>query len=171
MKSIHIIFLIDCSYSMNSHLINIINNINNFVKKNKYTPNLFLSVVSFSENINFIIRLKSINQVEELNINHFQMGGLTRLYDSICDILENFKIFNENRDCKQNLIIISDGEDNSSWRFNKESMNKLCDDSKKYNWTITNYNTNFIDDLTIPTIVFDINKEDDISDIFENLKI
>ena len=171
MKHIHIIFLIDCSYSMSSYLNCIINNINNFVKKNKNVPNLFLSVVSFSKNINFIIKLQSIDKVEEFNISQFDMSGLTSLYDSICDILVIFQDFNKNSECKQNLLIISDGEDNSSWRFNKQSMNKLCEESKAYNWTITNYNTNFIEDLIIPTILFDINNDDDISNIFKNMKI
>ena len=169
MKYNHVIFLIDCSYSMNPYLNNIINNLNNFIKKNKHVSNLFLSVVSFSKDTNFIIKLQNINDIQEFNINNFEMSGLTSLYDSICDILVTFQIYNENSN--QHLLIISDGEDNSSWRFNKESMNKLCEDSKNCNWTITNYNTNFIEDLIIPTIIFNINKEDDILNIFENLKI
>ena len=171
MKHNHVIFLIDCSYSMFRYLDSVVNNLNNYVKNNKHIPNLFLSVVTFSTGLDFIIKLQNINTVEEFNINQFNMNGLTRLYDSICDILVTFEEFNKNIECRQHLLIISDGEDNSSWRFNKESMNKLCDESKKYNWTITNYNTNFIKDLVIPTIVFDINNEDDISNIFENLKI
>jgi len=171
MKHNHVIFLIDCSYSMNYYLHSIVNNLNNFVKNNKHNPSLFLSVVSFSTGIHFIIKLQNIKDVYDFNIEQFSMSGLTRLYDSICDVLVTFEEFNKNRECQQNLLIISDGEDNSSWRFNKDSMNKLCDEYKNYNWTIINYNTNFIEDLTIPTIVFDINNEDDISNIFENLKI
>jgi len=171
MKHNHVIFLIDCSYSMNKYLNSIVNNLNNYVKNNKYITNLFLSVVTFSTGIHFIIKLQNIKDVQEFNINQFDMSGLTRLYDSICDVLITFEEFNKNIECRQNLLIISDGEDNSSWRFNKESMNKLCNEYKKYNWTIKNYNTNFIEDLSIPTIVFDINNEDDISNIFENLKI
>jgi uncharacterized protein YegL len=154
---------------MNHYLSSIVNNLNNFVKNNKHIPNLFLSVVTFSTGIHFIIKLQNIKDVQEFNINQFDMSGLTRLYDSICDVLVTFEEFNKNRECQQHLLIISDGEDNSSWRFNKESMNKLCDESKKYNWTIKNYNTNFIEDLTIPTIVFDINNEDDISTALINL--
>lgn len=169
MNQKHVIFLIDSSYSMNPYMNSILKNLNTFVKMNKYTKNLFLSVISFSMELKFIVKLQNISEVEEFNVNHFEMGGLTRLYDSICDVLVTFEMYKEN--CNQHLLIISDGVDNSSWRFNKDTMNKICDDRKKYNWIITNYNTNVIENLSIPTILFDIDNEDDISNIFENLKL
>jgi uncharacterized protein YegL len=168
MEHNHIIILIDCSYSMDSHLDNVVFGLNNFLKKLKekyaYSENIYLTVVCFSTNIKYILEYKNINIINNFSRFDFQTWGSTALYDSICDVILKFKDFNS----KTNLFIITDGDDNVSKIYSKQQTDDICNMAINSGlWNITHCHTD-MNILNIPTIKYDI---DDISNVFDMLKI
>ena len=98
------------------------------------------------------------------NSEIFEFRGFTSLYDSLCEIISYATVFKDDT----TIFVISDGEDNSSKNYDKESANKMCDiaiNIYKYNIIHCHTDTNI---LNIPTVTYDVN---DIEHIFENLKI
>lgn len=164
----HIIILIDCSYSMENILKEVVKGLNNFLEKIKiqyknYPINIFLTVASFSNNLKYIVEYKNINLINFFDENDFITWGSTALYDSICNIILKFQNNNNT-----NLYIITDGDDNMSKTYTKEQTNELCDMAIQSGlWKIIHCHTD-INILNIPTIKYDIN---DISNIFNMLTI
>ena len=71
------------------------------------------------------------------------------------------------------MYIITDGDDNSSKKYNKENSEELCQHARQSGlWNIIHFHT---DDVlvylnnTTANILY--KREDDLSDIFENLSI
>ena len=65
------------------------------------------------------------------------------------------------------FFIISDGEDNSSKKFNKQTTDQMLDISQKNNWKITHCHTD-TNILDIPTVTYNI---EDIGNLFDSLCI
>jgi uncharacterized protein YegL len=164
----HIIILIDTSYSMNRYILNVVKSLNNFIDKLKYTSNdVYISVASFNNNLTCIVDTININLVKEFNEKQFFIWGSTALYDSICETIKSFEY---NNDFHHNLFIISDGDDTVSQKYNKDSANKLCDEAISTGWNITHCSTE-ASELKVNSFIFDINNEDDISNIFNKMSI
>ena len=162
----HIIILLDTSLSMIIHVRNVLNGLNNFIKnlKNQKYNNVYLTLASFNNDISYLFQYININNLSEINENIFEFKGCTSLYDSLCEVISYASTFKDDT----HIFVISDGEDNSSKNYNKESANKMCEmaiNVYKYNIVHCHTDTNI---LNIPTITYDVN---DIEHIFENLKI
>ena len=162
----HIIILLDTSLSMIIHLKNLLIGLNNFIRnlKNHKYNNIYLTLALFSNDIRYLFEHTNMNDILEINENIFEFRGFTSLYDSLCEIISYATVFKDDT----TIFVISDGEDNSSKNYDKESANKMCDiaiNIYKYNIIHCHTDTNI---LNIPTVTYDVN---DIEHIFENLKI
>jgi uncharacterized protein YegL len=164
----HIIILVDTSYSMFNYINNVVISLNNFIKKLKEKEDSILITVGyFSNKISYITRYKNIKFVGNILPQEFIVYGSTALYDSICDVINNFSVINE---CYHTLFIISDGDDNVSTKYNREQANKMCEEVSKNNWKILHCNTDG-SQLNVQSIIFDIKNPDDIESLFERLQI
>jgi hypothetical protein len=94
----------------------------------------------------------------------FNSFGMTSLYDAIGQVLFEFGTISQ---YPSYFFIISDGEDNSSKNFNKETTDEILTISQKNNWKITHCHTD-TNILNIPTVTYDI---EDIDNLFNNLCI
>jgi hypothetical protein len=162
----HYIIAIDCSYSMDKHLSNLVYGLNNFIDKLKLTmkPNIYLTVCTFNISLKYIIEYKNIYFVNKFSNNEFYGISSTALYDSICSIILKFK---DNKD-KTKLFILTDGDDNASLRYSKKETNDFCNlVIQNGYWNIVHCHTD-LSILNIPTITYNI---DDISNIFDSLSI
>lgn len=164
----HYIILIDVSGSVQTFFYKVVDALNNFIRNKKYTEKCFITVCSFSSTIKFITTMQHIDNITSYSLSDFTIDGLTALYDSIGNIINGFK-----NNQKQNiLIILTDGDDNYSFKYKKHEIDKLCDEMTKfYNWTFIQYHTDNVLDIlnTSKSIVF--NTTDDLSNIFNNLSI
>jgi len=162
----HYIFLVDYSYSMCGHIPKIVTVINMFlaeVKKSGKT-NVLFSLASFSYRLVWIVKAANLNNIENIKNDDFKDAGSTSLYDSVCSVLLEFGCDSE---FKNIFYIITDGDDNNSFKFTRETTDELCDKAMKTNWTIKHFDTLNYQTLSVPTIKFDI---DDMSNLFNNMK-
>jgi len=162
----HYIFLVDYSYSMCSHIPKIVTVINMFLDELKKSgkTNILFSLASFSYRMRWIVNTINIQSVQNINNDDFKDPGSTSLYDSVCSVLLEFGC---DPNFKNTFYIITDGDDNNSFKFTRENTDELCDKAMKSNWTIKHFDTLSYQTLSVPTVKFDI---DDMSNLFNNMK-
>ena len=158
----HYIFLVDYSYSMNSHIPKIVNIINMFLSNVK--QNNIITLASFSNNLRWILKAVNISVINKISTNDFKEPGLTALYDSVSTILMEFAGFHPN--IKNYFYIITDGDDNCSTKFNRTNTDELCENAIKNGWNIKHFDTLNYQTLSIPKIKFDV---DNMSELFNNM--
>ena len=165
----HNIFLLDTSYSMQLYISKIINGLNNYIAKLKNLNNdIYITIIYFNNSATYLYNCVQIKNIDTINPNMFINFGTTALYDSVCDVLLNFR----KNICKNNLYIITDGDDNDSKRYNKENSEELCQHAKLSGlWNIIHFHTDEVLVFLNNTKNILYKREDDLSDIFENLSI
>ena len=165
----NVIIAVDTSYSMSGFIAQVINGLNNFLTKLKFLSNknresIYLSVVSFNTDVNYVIKSVNVNIIDKFYEYQFNSFGLTSLYDAICHVLLDF---GTTAQYPSYFFIISDGEDNSSKKFNKQTTDDMLNISQKNNWKITHCHTD-TNILDIPTVTYNI---EDIGNLFDSLCI
>jgi uncharacterized protein YegL len=163
---LHIIILIDVSYSMQSHIGDFIRALNAFIYKLKETG-CKITIGQFSVNLSFLEEYKDIKNIPEFNVHQFNIFGTTALYDAIYLTINSVSKSINSGEHITKLFIISDGDDNASFRYTKEDVDKIISISTNNNWQITHCHTD-MNLFNVPTITYDVN---DISNIFSNLNI
>jgi len=127
-----IVFLLDETGSMDSIKTDTIGGFNTFLEKQqKHDKEMKFTLTLFnSSKIEKRYKNEPIKNVEKLNEKNYQPGYLTPLYDAIGKTITKLKN-------KKNVlfIILTDGEENDSKEYNKESITKLIKEKEeKYNW-------------------------------------
>lgn len=163
---LHIIILIDVSYSMHSHIGDFTRALNSFIYKLKETD-CKITIGQFSINLSFLAEYKDIRNIQEFNVQQFNIYGTTALYDAIYLTINSISKSIDSNVHNTKLFIISDGEDNASFRYTKEDVDKIISISQNNNWEITHCHTD-MNLFNVPTVTYDVN---DISSIFNNLNI
>ena len=125
----HIIFLLDRSGSMDVCRDDTIEGYNMFVssqKPNGGTMSLYL----FDHELECVYDTIPIESVPELTRETFEPRGGTALLDAMGEILKK----NTSQDTK--MIILTDGEENSSGRYTNQHVKDLVEMRTKYsNWS------------------------------------
>jgi len=129
--------ILDESSSMSGIRQQTINGYNEHIDvlKKSNNPDIFVSLIRFCETMNVAIPITEINNVPTLTEENYKPGGTTALYDAIGTVLEshnsNIKI-NEIKanyeDMKNVVIILTDGEENSSTKYKAEDIKKMIKD-------------------------------------------
>ena len=167
---IHIIVLVDVSYSMSSHIYDFVYALNKLLVLLKNNSSIIyrITLAEFNTQLNFIKTFEHIDNIQEFTKTDFHIDGTTALYDAICNTIKYVIRKNNIVMYKTKMFIISDGDDNASFIHNKEDTDKLTNEMIEYTgWEIIHCNTDS-NLLNIPFIKYDIN---DISNIFDNLHI
>ena len=132
-KTIKIVILLDESGSMSnlkSKMILSINQLINDQKKIEGTPVSF-SFIKFSDNVKRVVTNKKLEEVSELTSCDYNPSGSTALYDAIGSTISYFR--NEKNVM---LVIVTDGEENSSKKYNDFSVKNMLEQKKIDNdWT------------------------------------
>lgn len=165
-KDKHIIILIDNSYSMMDYCDKISTGINSFIEKlylqNTPDKNIYITICFFSSILTYNIKKYNINNIIPVDIFKCGVYSTTSLYDSIAEIFREFLEDN----CDTSFYIISDGDDNTSRKYNKEKVQELCEFFKTdKKWNIVHCTTDNLN-LIEYQIGFDIN---DVDNMLENL--
>ena len=128
-----IVIILDESGSMESVRNNMIKSINDLIKEQKQIkerPASF-TLVKFNHLVNRVIKNISLEEISLLNSEDYTPSGGTALYDCIGDTIEWFR--NE-KDVL--MIIVTDGQENSSKSFTKDEITRMIDEKKNKNgWT------------------------------------
>jgi len=168
----HYIILIDASHSMNDKIENIIFSLNNYISINKNKNDVYFSIAYFNNQMHFVKKVEHVKSINHpISIHDLKnFGGFTALYDAVCEVICEFSSIIETN-VHHNFFIITDGEDNSSRKYDKTQTESICDGAIKSGlWTIIHFHTHDIESLFNISSEIEINNEN-LENIFANLKI
>lgn len=146
-KTIHAIFVIDESGSMNLTKTATISGINEQIQElKKHTDStVTMSLIKFSGNVTPLYINQNIQTVEELTEKSYTPNGTTALFDAIAFAIESEKQLKHKNDTdiSKLLIIVTDGQENSSIEHSIANngalklKNKLDILKEDNSWTVT----------------------------------
>lgn len=138
---VKIINIIDRSGSMSSMIDTAINGFNEFLQEQQQIDgNALVSTMLFSTKFNKLYENLDIQKCEFLNKNNYTTGGLTALYDAIGITIDNEidqlgNLPKEKRPEKTLCVILTDGYENRSEKFNKDTIKEKISEMKEdFNW-------------------------------------
>jgi uncharacterized protein YegL len=131
---IAIVAVIDASGSM-AHLLNdTLGGFNNFKRQQAEQPGkAYMSVTTFNTFSNVLYSSRDISEVPDLTSREYSPSGGTALLDAVGKtIIEVSK--SKNLPEKVLFLIITDGEENSSYEFTKSVVKRLIDEKTEKGW-------------------------------------
>ena len=133
-SSVDIIVLLDESGSMSSMGKEPVDSINEFIRDQKaIQDNSTFSLYTFNSRLKHVwvnVRLQDVGRFE---YDQFNPASMTALYDAMGQVMDNKKNSSRNRNVV--MVILTDGEENSSKEYNKQTINKMTNALKSYyNW-------------------------------------
>jgi hypothetical protein len=134
-KASRILVVLDRSGSMNDCRDEAINGFNKFLSDQKALPGeCSFSLMLFDNVIEDPVVDQPIALVSPLNYDTFVPRGMTALYDAVGTMVNRHNS-KHNPNVKTILVILTDGEENSSHKYNKASVGKLIKDvENEYGW-------------------------------------
>ena len=131
-SSSHIYFVLDRSGSMCDFVDDTIGGFKTFVKGQQTdNPNGVMSLFLFNDKLTPVYKNKPIKEVEMLDSSKYSPCGTTALCDAIGSTIK----FADSDDHHQTIIVIlTDGEDNTSTKYTRHHINDLIDMKKKNGW-------------------------------------
>jgi len=124
-KAARILFVLDRSGSMESIKQEAINGFNKFLKDQQALPGTCsFSLMLFDNLIEDPHVDVAIKDVPQLTEETFVPRGMTALYDAVGTMLKRYEFKNE-AGVKTILVILTDGEENSSKEYNKNTVSKV----------------------------------------------
>lgn len=138
MKITELVFIIDKSGSMSgleNETIKGFNELLNNQKKQK--DKALITTILFNTTMQFINERKDINEVKEITLNDYRVGGCTALLDAIGNAINyilNNQINDKENEYNNMVVIITDGLENSSLEFSYEKINSLINKKQKEDW-------------------------------------
>jgi uncharacterized protein YegL len=136
-----LVCIIDKSGSMDSIKSDAIGGFNSFLKEQKKsTFDIKMTLALFDTDYKLVHEGKVITDVEELTEHSYFPGGGTALYDAIGRTMDNVgsrlhRTPENERPEKVLVVILTDGEENSSHVYSNEKINEMINHQRdKYNW-------------------------------------
>jgi len=108
----NIYYLIDSSGSMEERKLQVVDGLNEFLDTQRSMTSI-ISMYTFSNTIETVFEKESIVNIRRFENDQYQPHGSTSLYDALGILLEEKMEWNT----KNILIVLTDGEDNSSYKY------------------------------------------------------
>ena len=127
-----IIVILDESGSMEPIRHDMIKALNDLIMEQKQLdrPCKF-TLIKFNDDVTRVIDNTDLKEVKKFTMEDYSPNRSTALYDAIGTTIERFRY-------EQNvlLVIITDGQENASTRYNKKQIFDMLEEKKKYrDWT------------------------------------
>jgi hypothetical protein len=133
-ENFKIVMIIDESGSMDVIRDDIIGSVNSFVsgqQKEKGTVPTTFTLIKFNNSVKTIINNKELSDVKKLEREDYVPGGGTALFDAIGNTIKKW-----NKVKNVLMVIVTDGQENSSKYYSKDEINEMIKDKKTNNgWT------------------------------------
>ena len=139
-KTVELVFVIDQSGSMYGYEKDTIGGFNSTIAKQKNDAfNVLVSTVLFSTDFITLHDRVKIDEVKEMTEKDYTAGGCTALYDAVGDTIEKISMIHkyareEDVPVKTLFVIITDGMENASTRFNNEKVRALIKEKENCDW-------------------------------------
>jgi Mg-chelatase subunit ChlD len=128
-----IVIVLDESGSMSNIRSDMIKSMNDIITEQQQVedrPATF-TFVKFNNKINRVIENQPLESIKNLTSEDYNPNGPTALYDAIGDTIDWFR--NEKNVL---MVIVTDGNENSSRSYNKQEVNRMIEQKKNNNdWT------------------------------------
>ena len=130
--SVYITIVLDRSGSMASQLNDTLGGFNLFLEEQKKIKDGFMTLITFSNNVETKYKEMNIKDVEKLTKENYVPSGGTALLDAIGSSIK----YNDTLDdiSKKMIVIITDGEENSSKKYTNAHINDLISDRRNRDW-------------------------------------
>lgn len=133
-----IVFILDESTSMATHIHSYINGVNTLLNTQKrQNPMANFTLIKFSNDVNVLCVDSKMCTLPEFTNEHYKPDGVTALYDAIGHAITLKYDRNINSmDPSNNVIVIilTDGEDNHSSKYNLETITNKIEYLKSRGW-------------------------------------
>ena len=126
-----VIVILDESGSMGSLGDEPRQGINSFCEKQKEAGEFNVTIVTFNTEVT--THYDRVDSKEFTGLEKFNPNGMTALHDAICLTINNFKEKNE-KSGKVIVLIVTDGEENSSREYNRHSTKDLITKMEQKGW-------------------------------------
>ncbi len=137
MAKTHVFCILDKSGSMGFIEQATIDGYNEYIGGLKKTKGAIFYLTLFDTVVDQRIKGVNIKDVAKLNKDGYRPDGMTALYDAVCKTLTEAKDKVGEKD-KALVVIITDGQENSSREYTEKNMAKLVEELQgKGNWTFT----------------------------------
>jgi Mg-chelatase subunit ChlD len=138
-NSAHIVLLLDNSGSIDAIIDDAIGGCNRFIADQKEINNATLSLILFSDNREIIHSRVPIGQVPELTRKTYPIRGCTALLDAfgstILETAAQMEALPESeRPAKVIFVVFTDGEENSSREFSRNTVFELITKQRGCGW-------------------------------------
>lgn len=133
----NVYILLDRSASMISQWGEALSSVNAYVKELPSSTNVFLAVF---DNEYKVIRNTTAKKWVPLNQEEIQPRGNTRLFDSAARIM--YRALDDNAE-KTVIVVMTDGEENASLKFNQADVKTLASNIEKNQWELIFLGANF----------------------------
>ena len=143
-ETAHIIVILDRSGSMETIRKDAIGGFNSFVAaQKKLKINSKLTLVQFDDKYELNYESKPIKEVEDLTTATFIPRGGTALHDALGKTISTMKEKIPKKD-KAVFVIITDGQENASKEYSSDTVKKLIEDNKQWEFTFIGSNQDAI---------------------------
>jgi uncharacterized protein YegL len=147
-NGLHIIIVLDESGSMSSKRLEVIDNMNSFIERQKALPDrahvslIKLGSAKAGGGVEDVWEYKDLKDVQPLTESDYNPHGFTPLLDAIGRAVEIADISQTNKQLSERdgilLLIITDGGENSSQKFKDNSVIKsIVENRQENNWLIS----------------------------------
>lgn len=133
----NVYILLDRSGSMQNQWGEAINSVNAYVKELPKDTNVFLATFDHDYNV---VRNTTAKKWEPLDKEEIVPRGNTRLFDSAARIM--YRALDDNAE-KTVIVVMTDGEENSSQNFRQADVKALADTMDKKKWELIFLGANF----------------------------
>lgn len=128
-KETELIFIIDASTSCDDYVETTKKGYDDLIKARKNSVGVTnVTTALFADECRLVNYRKNINHVEKLK---YFADGNTCFYDTLCKTIKQIRSETKNRGI---VAIMTDGEDNSSKKYNIQDARRLIRDCKKDDW-------------------------------------
>lgn len=134
-KNIHVLFILDKSGSMQPIKKATISGVNEYVetlKKDDQNKYLF-TLTLFDTDVQTPVIDKDIQKLTPLTASEYQPDGMTALYDAVVKTIK--KLEERVVDERVLVVIMTDGEENSSTKYTQNDLSQLVEKLKDKKWT------------------------------------
>lgn len=129
-KMLDVIFILDKSGSMSNNVDNTITSFNEYLEKEKNnTFKTRITTVLFSDTYSYLHKGLDIKDVNPITNKEYFCNGCTALYDAIGNSINYIDSINHN---KVLFIIITDGYENASKEFKKDTIQNMIKNHSNY---------------------------------------
>ena len=137
---LEIVFVVDRSGSMHGMEADIVGGFNSMIREQqeKEQP-AYVSAVLFSDTCEVLYDRVKLEDVKAMTVGDYRTGGCTALLDALGDAIRHIKTVHkyarrEDVPVKTLFVIMTDGEENSSRRYDHHQIKKLVQQQQEAQW-------------------------------------